>query len=182
MEYPTTLRGRLKRYTVRSALLCAVVGYTVLGSAGGALAADPGGSGPAYLDDRSSGESLIRSLYNAIDRHEYLRAYSYFGEAADRPDFESFAKGYATTDHVRLKLGEITGEGAAGSLYTNVPAAIEATDTDGTSEVFTGCYVTRLAQPSVQATPPFQPIHIEKASLERATQSFDAAKPVCPEQ
>ena len=38
-----------------------------------------------YMDDRSTPVSLIGSLYNAIDRHEYLRAWSYFAE--DSEDF-----------------------------------------------------------------------------------------------
>ena len=33
-----------------------------------------------YLDDRSNPESLVRSLYNAIGRKEYARAWDYFGE------------------------------------------------------------------------------------------------------
>jgi hypothetical protein len=32
----------------------------------------------AFIDDRSSPETVIRSLYNAIDRDEFARAYSYF--------------------------------------------------------------------------------------------------------
>ena len=138
--------------------------------------------GQAYRDDRSTGETLVRSLYNAINRHELLRAYSYFGEASNPPRFEDFAKGYENTDHVRLKLGKVTEEGAAGSLFANVPVAIEATDKDGGETVFSGCYVTRLTQPALQETPPFVPLHIERASLEKVNQSFKSVKPTCPDQ
>ena len=34
-----------------------------------------------FIDDRSSPARVITSLYNAIDRHEYLRAWSYNHEA-----------------------------------------------------------------------------------------------------
>ena len=44
-----------------------------------------------YQDDRSSPESLIRSLYNAINHHEYARAWSYYGEAP-ATDFTTYAK------------------------------------------------------------------------------------------
>ena len=135
-----------------------------------------------YRDDRSTGALLIRSLYNAINRHEFLRAWSYFGEAANPPSFEDFAKGYEKTDHVRLKLGRVREEGAAGSTFTNVPAAIEAIDRDGKKTVFSGCYVTRLVQPAIQETPPFAPLHIEKATLKKVSRTFDAVKPTCPDQ
>src|SRR5690606_3466283 len=43
-----------------------------------------------YLDDRSTSESLIASLYNALSRQEYLRAYSYY-EAGVLPPFKRWA-------------------------------------------------------------------------------------------
>ena len=45
-----------------------------------ALAAEP-----AYLDDRSDAGALVRSFYNALNRHEYSRAWSYFGEMQSPP-------------------------------------------------------------------------------------------------
>ncbi|MGH6859926.1 MAG: hypothetical protein ACRECY_06700, partial [Phyllobacterium sp.] len=38
---------------------------------------------PEYLDDRSTPETVIKSYYNAINRQEYARAYSYY--APDSP-------------------------------------------------------------------------------------------------
>ncbi|MCQ8782414.1 hypothetical protein [Mangrovibrevibacter kandeliae] len=135
--------------------------------------------GKAYRDDRSTPEALITSLYNAVNRKEYLRAWSYFSDTDDRPAFENFAKGYETTASVRLLLGETDSEGAAGSIYTQVPVAIEATADDGSVAVFTGCYLTRLVQPADQATPPFRPLQIEKAKLARSQQAFADADPSC---
>jgi hypothetical protein len=136
---------------------------------------------PAYRDDRSDPGALVESLYNAIERREYLRAWSYFDEAA-APDPQAFAAGYEQTAHVRLKLGEVTGEGAAGSLYGSVPAVVEATDEDGTVTVFTGCYETRQVQPAAQIEPPFRPIRIIAGKLEETTASFDSAEGACPEE
>lgn len=133
-----------------------------------------------YMDDRSTPEQLVRSLYNAINRHEYLRAWSYFSEDSGRPDFETFEKGYETTGGVRLKLGETTSDGAAGSIYTSVPTVIEATGTDGAVRVFTGCYVTRFVQPANQATPPFVPLQIDKSTLRPARTKFDETSGDCP--
>ena len=42
--------------------------------------ASAGAAEPAYLDDRSDAASLVQSLYNAINRHEYARAWDYFGD------------------------------------------------------------------------------------------------------
>ncbi len=133
-----------------------------------------------YTDDRSTPVSLITSLYNAIDRHEYLRAWSYFAEESGRPEFETFQKGYETTGGVRLKLGEPVSDGAAGSIYTSVPTVIEATGTDGSVRVFSGCYVTRFVQPANQATPPFVPLQISKATLRPARTKFDETSGDCP--
>lgn len=133
-----------------------------------------------YRDDRSTPEALIASLYNAIDRHEYLRAWSYFSDESGRPDFPTFEKGYETTGGVRLKLGEPQSDGAAGSVYTSVPTVIEATGTDGAVRVFSGCYVTRLVQPANQATPPFVPLQITKATLRPARTKFGETSGDCP--
>ncbi|MEN3793245.1 hypothetical protein [Fulvimarina sp. MAC3] len=137
--------------------------------------------GPApYLDDRSTPVSLITSLYNAIDRQEYLRAWSYFSEESGRPGFTKFEEGYETTGGVKLKLGDTISDGAAGSIYTSVPTVIEATGTDGSVRVFSGCYVTRFVEPANQATPPFVPLQISRAKLRPAHTKFDETSGDCP--
>jgi len=134
-----------------------------------------------YRDDRSTGTALITSLYNAINRQEYLRAWSYFAHAADakdpRADYEEFASGYSDTQSVELLTGPETSEGAAGSTYFTVPVAIDAVSSDGAHSQFAGCYTLRLAQPTVQATPPFQPLHIESAHLEPAEGALEDILP-----
>ncbi|MBO0903245.1 hypothetical protein [Jiella sonneratiae] len=180
--------------TIRLALLIGGIAAAGAGASPPALALDEAlqpaaaGAGQAeapapddYTDDRSNAEALIRSLYNAIDRHEYLRAWSYFADDSGRPDFPAFEKGYETTAGVRLKLGEPTSDGAAGSIYTAVPTVIEATGTDGAVRVFSGCYVTRLVQPANQATPPFLPLQISKATLRPARTKFDETSGDCPD-
>lgn len=128
-----------------------------------AQAAEP----PAYLDDRSTPASLIRSLYNAINRKEYARAYSYFDDSAT-PSYEKYTAGYKTTEAVDLAVGKAEEEGAAGSILSRVPVAIRAHMDDGTSKTFAGCYWLRIAQPTIQ-TPPFTPLHISKAKLNPAS-------------
>src|SRR5690349_21692340 len=60
---------------------------------------------PAYVDDRSTAASLVRSYYNAINRQEYARAYTYFGDNNAPQSYSSFAAGYADTVSVTVATG-----------------------------------------------------------------------------
>ncbi|MFD2239217.1 hypothetical protein [Aureimonas populi] len=144
--------------------------------------APAGDAVPDYRDDRSTPEALIASLYNAVERKEYLRAWSYFREEPGRPDAETFAAGYADTAHVRVRTGTGTSEGAAGSIFFSLPAVVEATGTDGAPTVYAGCYELRLVQPVNQIEPPFRPLGIVAAELKEVSASFEAAEGDCPEE
>ncbi|WP_313350456.1 hypothetical protein [Paracoccus sp. (in: a-proteobacteria)] len=135
-------------------------------------------SGDRFIDDRSSPERVVTSLYNAINRQEYLRAWSYFN-AETAPPWDTFRDGYANTAHVELRIGEVQTEGAAGSIHSLVPVALKATDTDQNETVFVGCYRLTQVQPAVQATPPFRPIQIDNGKLEKTNHSFDEAMGQC---
>lgn len=130
----------------------------------------------AYIDDRSGPAELIRSLYSAINRHEYARAWDYFGETKPTGDFESFAKGYEGTVSVDVETGGISEEGAAGSIYYTVPVAIRARQQDGGEKVFAGCYTLRQLSAQTQE-PPFTPLHIEKGELKPSDSAFEEALP-----
>lgn len=130
----------------------------------------------AYIDDRSNPAALIRSLYSAINRHEYARAWDYFGETKPAADFESFAKGYEGTVSVDVETGGVLEEGAAGSIYYTLPVAIRAGQEDGSQKVFAGCYTLRQLSAQTQE-PPFRPLHIEKGALKPSTSDFDKALP-----
>lgn len=139
------------------------------------LAAEPSDQ---FIDDRSSPSRVVTSLYNAIDRHEYLRGWSYFAPDG-APPYEEFRDGYAETENVALRIGDVQSEGAAGSIHSSVPVAIEATGTDGGKAVFTGCYLLTQVQPGAQDTPPFRPIQIDSGTLEDSDQPFDEAMGTC---
>lgn len=143
----------------------------------GAQEAAPGG----YLDDRSDPRAVILSLYNAINRHEYARAWSYWDDGPERPDYEAFRDGYADTEFVDVVTGDSFAEGAAGSIYFTVPVAVEAHEADGQVKVFAGCYWLRLGQPAIQE-PPFRPMHILRGTLIPTDAPLDEAVPTtCPE-
>lgn len=133
---------------------------------------------PAYLDDRSTPEQVVTSMYNAVNRQEYLRAHSYY-DPGTAPEWPAFREGYAETASVRLRTGEVITEGATGTTHSAVPVAIEATDADGGAQVFTGCYRLTQVQPAAQETPPFRGIQIDSGTLEPSDTSFDEAMGSC---
>ena len=149
---------------LRSALAC----LAVMGCATSSLAEE------AYLDDHSNPAALVRSLYNAINRGEYARAFSYFAEPP-AADLESYAAGFADTRHVRLKTGQVFEEGAMGSAYFELPVAIEATKADGTRQTFAGCYF--LKRGGVISEETFSPLIIERGKLRPSKLPLDRAVP-----
>lgn len=160
-----------RRFAMPRPLAATLIGSLAL------LAAAPAHSAELpYLDDRSSAETLVQSLYNAINRHEYARAWDYFGEAKPAKDFDSYVKGFDGTDHVEVKTGGAASDGAAGSIYYKVPVAVHAVGSNGSEQVFSGCYTLRQVNGEIQS-PPFNPIHIEKGALKPVTEAFEDAVP-----
>jgi len=139
----------------------ALIGF-VLSLAPPALAAQP-----QYLDDRSTPQAVISSFYNAISRQEYARAWSYYEDGQGVPAFDAFVTGYQSTAAATVSFGQPAQEGAAGSTYWTLPVSLDAVDTTGKHSYFAGCYTLRLANPSIQAAPPFQPLHIVEGHLKK---------------
>jgi hypothetical protein len=136
---------------------------------------------PVYLDDRSTAASLVKSYYNAVNRHEYARAYTYFGPNGGPKPYDDFAQGYADTRYVAVLTGAARSDGAAGSIYFTLPVAIDALTDDGRHRQFAGCYVTRLIEPTNQ-DPPVVPMYIYQAKLHTAHGRLADILPDCPPQ
>jgi hypothetical protein len=96
-----------------------------------------------------------------------MASWSYFGEKKPAKDLQTFTDGYAQTGRVEIETGDITQEGAAGSVFYSVPVAIKAIDKDGSEKVFAGCYTARLSDPQIQDAA-FTPMHIESGALKPA--------------
>jgi hypothetical protein len=129
-----------------------------------------------YIDNRSDPVAVLRSLFNAVNSAQYVRAYSYWeAEAEGLAPFEEFAAGYATTQAVQLETGEVISDAGAGQLFYSVPVTLTAQNSDGTTQTFVGCYVLHLSQPAIQATPPFQPLAIRSATIEEVGTADEAA-------
>ena len=118
-----------------------------------------------YMDDRSTPEQLVQSYYNAINKKQYARAYSYFSDGFAPKDYQSWVKGYADTKSVSVQFGSSEPDAGAGQIYWELPVAISALLTDGTSKVYTGCYIIHQTNPGIQSDPPFQGISINSADL-----------------
>ncbi|MBA8902489.1 hypothetical protein [Phyllobacterium sp. P30BS-XVII] len=136
----------------------------------------PNQSVPDYLDDRSTPEQLVKSYYNAINRQEYARAYSYYAEEGHTQAFPQFQAGYENTVSVELRLGKVESEGAAGSTYWSLPLAIESTQKDGKRTVYNGCYRLRLANAAIQGVP-FVPLSILDGTLQKFEKPLDQSVP-----
>ncbi len=137
------------------------------------------GGQPPYVDNRSTGSDLITALENAINRKEYVRAYSYWeSNAANLPSYSQFAQGYAATDSVQLTIGAVTTGIGAGQLYWAVPVVLVAQTTGGTTQTFVGCYVTHLGQPANYGAPPFNHMDIQSASVKQVANGSDTSGPL----
>ena len=126
--------------------------------------AQPGVEEPAYLDDRSTPEQLVLSYYNAIDRSEYARAYGYYGPE-DAPKFDAWQFHYDDVVRTDVTFGEMAQEGAAGSIYYQLPVTVTLEHAGGDKHVERGCFSIRWVNPANQAEPPFQPIYIVSNDL-----------------
>jgi len=123
---------------------------------------------PGYLDDRSTPEAGIRSYYDAVNNREYARAYSYWEPTAAQRElapFEDFAQGFADTASMEVTLGAVATDVGAGQLYFTVPISLVASLSDGSSQMFAGCFTLHLARPQLQAVPPFRPMAIQHANI-----------------
>jgi hypothetical protein len=129
-----------------------------------------------YLDDRSDPTQVLRSLVNAINRKEYVRAYSYWEHLpgmANVPPFEQFMKGYADTKSVDLRTGMVKGDAGAGQFYYSIPVLMIAQTNSGAIQTFVGCYHLHITNPILQSRPPYQPLAIQTAEVQQVVNGGD---------
>ncbi len=107
---------------------------------------------------------VLASYFNAVNRREYRRAYGYWGTPPG--DYEEFARGYADTASVQLIVEPpVSIEGAAGSLYVEVPVVLVAHHNDGGEQMFSGCYTMRKSNLHPPDIPKEDVWHIYKANV-----------------
>ncbi len=114
-----------------------------------------------FLDDRSGPIETVSSLLNALNRKEYVRAYSYYQYPSVYPgSYYPYAAGYIDTAAITPVFGTSHSVVAAGNPIYKLPLAMHVQKTDGSNQTFVGCYTLQLVQPAGQYTPPFQPMSI----------------------
>lgn len=128
-----------------------------------AQASPPASANPDY-ENRDSPVALLASYFNAVNRKEYARAYRYWGTPPG--NLAEFARGYADTESVQLIVEPPTViEGAAGSLYVEIPAVIVAQHRDSRQQTFAGCYTLRKSNLHPPDIPKEDVWHIYQASV-----------------
>ena len=146
----------------------------------------PSADASVYTDNRSTAASLILSYYNAINRKEYVRAYSYWdGTPAELQPFPQYAAGFANTTSAQVTIGIISTGVGAGQIYYSVPVTLVAQLTNSITQIYVGCFTLHLANPAIQAAPPFTPLGISSAHLSQVgstVNSADLMTRACPDQ
>jgi hypothetical protein len=133
-------------------------------------------SAAAYLDDRSTPAALMLSYANAINRHEYVRAYSYWGDPIDMiGSLDDFTAYFTDVESMEIVFGTIGGEGAAGSVYYPMTMLFKYTTASATVNRFSACYLLRMAQPGNYGAPPITPMHIENGFSQLVLSGFSDA-------
>jgi len=115
------------------------------------------GASPFY-ENRTEAAGTLKSFYNAINRKEYQRAYSYYQGAPNppaglAPAFTQFAAGYSDTAAVALTVGEEIRNAGAGNIYSGVPVIVQARHTDNSLHTFAGCYVLHRVNAGISPNP-----------------------------
>lgn len=131
--------------------------------------------GEAYANQGGS-LNVVLSLYDALNRQDYKRAYGYWEQAPS--SYDDFVKGYADTESAIVTTGTPTDKGAAaGSVYERVPVVVTGTLKDGSTQRFSGCYTTRRSDipKDGTATPASNPWMIYSGKLTQAPSSASAA-------
>jgi len=125
--------------------------------------------GDLTIDDSAQGAAnLIRHYYADIDRGDFRAAYRRWGDAGQdsRQSFADFKRGFAETATTSVDVGTPgDSEGAAGSIYIDVPVTVHARLKDGTAQTFTGHYTLRRVNDVPGSTEAQRRWHIYSAAL-----------------
>lgn len=158
---------RISRAIVVAFVICVVL---VLGSSVYAVDASWQTTGDQLpFEDQTHPVFLIAAYYNAINRGDYARAYEYWnGNQPGGSTLAEFTQGFANTDSVEgWAILPLATEGAAGSVYAEVPVLLRATLNNGDEQLFAGCFVTQRSNvPVGDATTPDPDWHLFDATLE----------------
>lgn len=134
---------------------------------------------PALSANWMDAVALVNAYYNAVNRAEYQRAYSYW----DRPgapyaapaNYTAFVRGYSHTSRVNVMLGTAMGDAGAGNVYVAVPTVLAATLENGQQQRFYGCYLLHRINVEQGNTIPPYPFFIRSARIMTAPANANPA-------
>lgn len=130
--------------------------------------------GKHFVDSRSTPEGIISSFWNALNRQEYSRAYSYFEAPAIFPGpYITFKTGYLETRNVSGAITPPEKLAATGNWYWKVPVIMRSETKNGIQQAYVGCYIVHQSDPQLYMSPPFAPMGIQKARFEELNSSAD---------
>ncbi len=149
---------------------CALIGDEIARSC--ALLGDAAAGTPAcagLTDEAARARDVVERYYAAINARDYGTAYALWGDSggASGQRFEAFRAGFAETRSVHVIIGQGgTVEGAAGSLYADLPVIITAELADGRVQHFAGNYQLRRVNDVEGASQAALRWHIASAHLQ----------------
>jgi len=122
------------------------------------LAATPAGETSA-----AAAMQVVRNYYAAVSRRDYRTAYAIWH---GKQDYRHFRHGYAATKSARVTfLAPRDPEGAAGSIYLELPVRVDAVLRSGVRQRFVGSYTLRRVNDVPGSTAAQRRWHIESAHL-----------------
>ncbi len=99
-------------------------------------------------EDAAQALAVLRDYYAAINARDFARAHALWSDQgqASGQSLQQFADGLAGTEGVSVQLGAAAPlESDAGSRYVQVPATVDARQTDGRMQRYTGSFTLRMS-------------------------------------
>lgn len=98
-------------------------------------------------EDAPQALAVLRDYYAAINARDFPRAHALWSDEgrASGQSLQQFADGFARTDGVSVQMGAAgQAEGAAGSRYLQIPVTVDARQSDGQTQRYTGSFTLRM--------------------------------------
>jgi len=127
---------------------------------------------PATPDSAQAAATVVETYYALLEEGKYRDAWALWGDSGKRSGKTEaqFAAGFATTAETHAEVGAPNDpEGAAGSLFVQVPVTVTAKLKDGTAQRFVGSYTLRRVNDVPGSTAEQRRWHIDSAKLRPAS-------------